>query len=96
MSDYDYGPVDTYEITWMSGHIERVLAHQVSYPAAGMALMRSMGAVTVGVEGGAPRVRMRAEINGRWTLTLSAREEDIRTMRLVTEPERIPGTEADQ
>ena len=38
-----------------------------------------------------PRIRMHAEINGRWTMTLQAREEDIRAIRLVTGGEQIPG-----
>jgi hypothetical protein len=36
---------------------------------------------------------MHAEVDGRWCLTLAAREEDIRTMRLVTGGEPIPGGE---
>lgn len=86
---HKHGRPDIYEITWMSGHIERVAAHQVSYPEAGLALARSM--FNVAAEGGAPRVRMHAEVDGHWRLVLAAREEDIRTMRLVSEAEPIPG-----
>lgn len=86
---FNYGPVQRYEITWMSGHIETVLAHQVMYPHAGMALVGEMFGTAR--EAGAPRIRMHAEIDGQWVLTLSAREEDIRTMRLVTDGEPIPG-----
>lgn len=39
---------------------------------------------------GRPKVELHAEIDGHWLLTLSALEEDIRTMRLVTEDELIP------
>jgi hypothetical protein len=84
------GEPDRYEITWMTGHIETVLAHQVSYPHQGLAMAGLLG-ISTGDGNGPPRVQMHAEINGRWTLTLAAREEDIRTMRLVTAPEQIPG-----
>lgn len=87
--DFKYGRPDVYEITWMSGHAERVLAHQVAYPQAGLAFAGS--ALGVATETGAPRIRMHAQIDGRWCLTLAAREEDIRTMRLVTADEPIPG-----
>jgi hypothetical protein len=33
---------------------------------------------------------MHAELNGRWLLTLDALEDDIRTVRLVTQGERVP------
>jgi hypothetical protein len=93
LTDFEHGPVDTYEITWMSGHIEQVLAHQVSYPQAGMAMLRDIGMLRTGAETGPARIRMHAQIDGRWTLTLSAREEDIRTIRLVTVPEHVPGSD---
>lgn len=69
------GELDTYEITWNSGHIETVIAHQVSWPN----IMNNRPSV----------VCMHAEINGHWTLTLQAREEDIRTIRRVTVPENV-------
>lgn len=87
---HNYGPVQRYEITWMSGHIETVLAHQVTYPHAGFAMFAA-GMVDGLRPAGPARVQLHAEINDRWVLTLSAREEDIRTMRLVTEDEPIPG-----
>jgi hypothetical protein len=39
-------------------------------------------------------IRMHAELGGHWCLTLQAREEDIRTIRLVTNAEQIPGAES--
>jgi hypothetical protein len=87
---YKHGRPDVYEITWMSGHVERVAAHQVTYPQAGMMLGSAMG---LSVEAGAPRVRMHAEVNGEWRLVLAAREDDIRTLRLVTDGEPMPGGE---
>jgi hypothetical protein len=93
MSDYERGEPDVYEITWMSGHIERVLAHQVTFPHTGLAGFAGMGGLSTALQADqdAPRQRMHAEINGRWCLTLQAREEDIRTIRLVTNAEQIPG-----
>jgi len=87
--DFKHGRPDIYEITWMSGHIEQVPAHQVAYPHRGLIVTDC--AIGIGADAGAPRVQIHAEINGVWRLMLSAREEDIRTMRLVTGGERIPG-----
>lgn len=87
--DFKRGRPDVYEITWMSGHVERVLAHQVSYPHQGITFAAEY--VGMAAEGGAPRVRIHAEIDGEWRLTLAAREEDIRSMRLVTDGEPMPG-----
>lgn len=86
---HNCGPLLQYEITWMSGHVETIPAHQVTYPHRGFAFS---GDVTVGLraDGGAPRVQLHAEIDGVWQLMLSAREEDIRTMRNVTGGERLP------
>lgn len=89
--DFKYGRPDVYEVTWMSGHVERVLAHQVTYPHAGMVVAGEVFGLAS--EAGAPRVRMHAEIDGNWCLTLAAREEDIRTLRLVTGGEPVPGGE---
>lgn len=87
--DYKRGRPDVYEITWMSGHVEQVIAHQVTYPHRG--LVFTDHAIGLGADDGAPRVQIHAEVNGEWRLVLSAREEDIRTMRLVTNGERFPG-----
>lgn len=69
----DRGEPTTYEITWMSGHVERIKAHQVSWPDNLRALFDQ-----------APRparVLFHAEIDGRWTLQLSALVDDIRLIR---------------
>ena len=87
---FDYGPLQHYEITWMSGHVETIPAHQVTWPQQGSMLVAALG-IQFGPEApGARRILMHAEIDGRWLLTLSALEEDIRTIRLATEPEPIP------
>jgi hypothetical protein len=86
---FNHGPLQTYEVHWMSGHVETVPAHQVSYPHRGMALFADSVMSGLASDAGAPRVKIHAEIDGRWQLMLSAREEDIRTMRNVTGGERL-------
>ncbi|MEU7972197.1 hypothetical protein AB0B48_09150 [Micromonospora sp. NPDC049089] len=89
---YDHGPVQTYEITWKSGHIESVLAHQVSWPRRGMALVAAGMLTGLGDDQPKPSViHFHAEIDGHWLLTLSAHEDDIQTIRLVTQAEVLPG-----
>jgi hypothetical protein len=74
-----------YEITWMSGHVETVIAHQVSWPNAGANLF-SRGPARPS------RIQFHAEVDGRWTLMLSALEDDLRTVRNTTDGELIvPG-----
>lgn len=87
---HNYGRPDRYEITWQSGHIETVPAHQVTYPHMGLAMVGFRNYETA-PDPGKPRVQIHAEIEGRWVLVLSALEEDIRSMRLVTGGEQIPG-----
>jgi hypothetical protein len=82
---------DRYEITWMTGHIETVVAHQVSWPDNASDALHSMFGVETKTTEPARFIRLHAEIDGRWCLTLQAREEDIRTIRLVTNAEQIPG-----
>lgn len=87
---HNYGPLTSWEITWMSGHIETVHGHQVTYPHAGLAMAGSIFGGNA--DTGAPRILIHGEINGRWRLVLAAREEDIRTMRDVTGGEPKPTT----
>jgi hypothetical protein len=88
MSDhYDYGPLQTYEITWTSGHIERIQCHQVSY-SGGDPMGDLFG--PVGVKH-VRRVQFHGEIEGRWLLVLSVCEDDIAAIRLVTGGEALPG-----
>lgn len=86
---YNRGPLQHYEIVWMSGHVETVPAHQVTYPHRGLFMTAALaGGMPESM--GRPRVQIHAEIDGHWLLTLSALEEDIRSMRLVTAGEAIP------
>lgn len=81
-------PPRTYEITWQSGHVERVIAHQVTWPGAGAAIF--------GVKDSRPpRIQFHAEVGGIWSLQLSCPEEDIRIIRDVTAGEAIPADEAE-
>lgn len=89
MSDfYADKPPRHYEITWQSGHVETVIAHQVTYPGAADGLF---GRTTPRP----PRINFHAEIEGVWTVTLSAPEEDIRIIRDVTAGEAIPADDAE-
>lgn len=83
MSGVERGAPDQYEITWRTGHVESILAHQVTWPNRGFGVF--------GNDGGRPgRMHFHAEIDGRWTLTLAADEEDILTIRRTTDAEPIP------
>jgi hypothetical protein len=85
MNFYDDVLPRTYEITWQSGHVETVTAHQISYP--------STADVLFGRRTSRPaRVDFHAQIDGMWALQLSALEDDIRTIRDVTDGERINPT----
>jgi hypothetical protein len=87
MSDFERGPVQTYEIVWHSGHVERVQAHQV-ITGGDSDIVREYFGIKSDRQ---PIVTFHAEINGHWTLTLRAMQADIRTIRLVTADEPIPG-----
>ncbi len=89
MSEFDYGPVQTYEIVWRSGHVETVLAHQVTWPQNGTSLFGGSIAMMTG-RAGTSQVQFHAMLDGRWRLTLAADEEDLRTIRLITTPESLP------
>lgn len=80
MSDFDYGPLRTYEITWRSGHVERVQGHQA---------ILSGGPALFGGRDKPTRFTIHGEINGRWLLVISALEEDVRIVRDVTEGEWV-------
>lgn len=87
---YDYGPLQTYEITWRSGHVERIQAHQVTYPQAGMVLGAS-GLGLLAEQRGESQIRFHGQIDGMWRLVLCTDEALIQTVRLVTADEPIPG-----
>jgi hypothetical protein len=79
---HDYGPLQTFEITWTSGHVERIRAHQVTYP--GSASIFFGGDPTA-----EPVIDFHGSFNGQWHLILRVHARDIRIVRnlTVTEPE---------
>lgn len=83
-SHYASIPPQRYEVTWLSGHVETVIAHQVSWPNNAVRLFTGSPAPS--------RVHFHAEVDGLWTLQLSALEDDLRTIRNVTAGESLlPG-----
>lgn len=72
----DRGAPALYEVTWKSGHVEQIAAHQVLVP----------NAMTRGT-----RITFHAEIDGRWTLVMYAHDADIVSVRNLTDGEQIPG-----
>lgn len=80
MDKYEYGPLDTYEVIWSSGHIEEIQAHQVLMPPDEM-LSGLFGGVTTKQFRG---WTFHGEIDGHWRLLLSAPAEDIKSVRNVT------------
>jgi hypothetical protein len=75
MKTIERGPLLTFEVTWTNGHVERVQGHQCIAPTA--SLFDPAPAP-------APRWTIHGEIDGKWQLILSARDEDIRTVRNLT------------
>jgi hypothetical protein len=78
------GELQTYEVVWTNGHVEQVPAHQVTWTGA------LLGYLFGDKPDAPPRIRFHAEINGQWLLVLDALEQDIRTVRLVTQGEGVP------
>lgn len=77
-TDYDYGPLQTFEITWQNGHVEKVQGHQVTTTGGG------------GIFGpGRKRFSIHGEINGHWQLVISALEDDVRIIRNVSQGEWV-------
>lgn len=93
MSHYENVPHQVYEITWESGHVETVIAHQVIHEAL-RSRVAALGDGSFGATSEGARIKFHAEVDGRWTLQLSAHEADIRTIRNITRGEQTPGGEA--
>lgn len=92
MSDYDYGPLQSWEITWKSGHIETVQGHQVLFDSAKLSASALFGGV-LGTTTGTdlpPRFHIHGQFDGRWRLVLSALESELVSIRDVTDRERVP------
>lgn len=84
MSDrFEYGPPQQYQVIWQSGHVETVPGHQITWPGSATDMFAHFGGIAQQTE----RVRwlnIHAEIDGRWTLVLAAREADITSVRCLT------------
>lgn len=89
-SHYENVAPQVYEITWQSGHVETVVAHQVSHDTLKMRVTALTNSAFATDSEGA-RIRFHAEVDGHWTLQLSAYEADIRTIRNITNGEQTPG-----
>lgn len=89
MDKFDHGPLQTYEITWRSGHIETIQAHQVSTSGGDNSFASAMFGVTVKTDRD-PRIQFHGEFDGKWRLVLSALEQDIMTVRLLPATEQLP------
>jgi hypothetical protein len=72
----DRGALETFEITWSSGHVEAIQAHQVTWPGN-----------TFGESHRPQLIVFHGEFDGQWTLVLSALEADIVRVRNVTRTE---------
>lgn len=90
---YDYGPLQTYEVIWKSGHVERVQCHQVTFHSGNTGIGEGLFGVQVRHDD--RRILMYGEFDGRWLLVLSAMEDEIRTIRLVTGGEEFAGERFD-
>lgn len=82
MSDeYVRGPLQTFEIIYMAGHVERVQAHQVMMPPSDVGGLFGLSVETKR----AGRWTFHGEFDGQWMLVLSVPEDDIRSVRNVTQ-----------
>ena len=77
---YDHGPLRSFEITWKSGHVEKVQGHQV---------MLTGGPGLFGGPDRPTRFTIHGMFGDHWRLVISALEEDIRIVRDVTEGEWV-------
>lgn len=79
---HDYGPLQSFEITWTGGHVERIRAHQVTQPGN--------AAILFGAEpAGESVIEFHGWFDGHWRLVLRVQAKEIRIVRnlSVTEPE---------
>lgn len=83
MSPYENEAPQVYEITWRSGHVEQVIAHRVTHESL-RSRVAAIGRREFATTAEGQRIKFHAEVGGRWTLQLSALEEDIRTIRNIT------------
>jgi hypothetical protein len=80
---YDHGPLQTWQLIWKNGHVEEVRAHQCLLPISNPFFSDH--------EHERNRVTFHGEIDGHWKLVLDVDYSEIASIRLVTQPESIPG-----
>jgi hypothetical protein len=93
VSDYDHGPLRTYEITWKSGHIETIQGHQVTFDSHRIHVDSLFGGSVATTSAVEPRFTIHGEIDGHWRLLLTAPEADLLSIRDVTDREAAPEAE---
>lgn len=78
MSEFDYGPLKSYEITWANGHAETVQAHQVTMPLPELSglMFRSDTATKMH-----DFIKFHEQIDGRWCLVLAVKPELVHVIR---------------
>ena len=75
MADHDYGPLRTYEVTWLNRQPEIVQGHSVLLDSGGFMNVPSR-----------PKVRIYGMFpGGHWRMVLMGLEEDIASIRDVTD-----------
>jgi hypothetical protein len=79
MTDFDRGPLLTYQVTWRSGHIEEIRAHSVIWPNDVPGLFATTKTRDV------PRVQFYGEFDGNWRLVLVADAADLLSVRLLSD-----------
>lgn len=79
---YDHGPLQTYEVIYTSGHVERVQAHQVLMPHDDFELGGFSIRTTSKLE---KRWTFHGEFGGRWMLVLTVPAGDVKSVRNVTQ-----------
>jgi hypothetical protein len=87
MTEHDRGPLTPYEITWRSGYIETIKAHQALWPYDGPSFFGEQSRDPT------PRVMLHGEVEGQWLLLLVADARDILSIRALpaaVAPEETP------
>lgn len=84
---YDYGPLRTYEIIWNSGHTETLQGHQLLFESWGLGARGLLFPGAPALQ--RPRMMIHGEFGGHWRLVLAVPEDDILSVRDVTDREEI-------
>lgn len=81
MDKYEHGPLQTYEVIYHSGHVERVQAHQVLMPHDDFELGGFAVRMTSQLE---KRWTFHGEFDGHWRLVLTVPASDVKSVRNVS------------